>query len=145
MYHATAPPKIQLCSALDEPLNRIVISIITGFVVVLGTLHSLSGGLLVQVERSVIYSNDLVSSGSDSSFAVLIGFLGFVAAFLAAALNKAALKTYLFCLLFLYLMLFLANLDVSLVGSVKSGDYLLLISILVVHGLGVYHLIRRSS
>jgi len=126
-------------------MNRIAITIATGFVVVLGVLHSLLGGLLVRLERSVIYSNELVSSGSDSSFAVLIGFAGFLIAFVGALLNKAILKTYFCSLIFLYVMLYLANLDVSLVGSIKLGDYVLLISIMAAHALGIYHLTRLST
>ena len=124
-------------------MNRVAISIATGFVIVLGVLHSLSGGLLVRLERSVIYSNELVSSGSDSSVAVLIGFMGFIFAFVGALLNKAIIKTYFFSLMFLYVMLYLANLDVSLIDSIKLGDYVLLISILAVHALGIYHLTSR--
>ncbi|RBP45617.1 hypothetical protein [Arenicella xantha] len=126
-------------------MNRIAISVATAVVVVLGVLHSLFGGLLVRLERSVIYSNELVSSGSDSSVAVLIGFVGFLVAFVGALLNKAILKTYFCSLIFLYVMLYLANLDVSLVGSIKLGDYALLISILAAHALGAYHLTSRSK
>jgi hypothetical protein len=126
-------------------MNRIAVSIITGTVIVLGVLHSYNGGLLIQLERRVIYSNNLASSGSDSSLVVLVGLLGFVVALVGSVLNKAVLKTYFFSLIFLYVMLYLANLDVSLLGSVKLGDYLLLISVMVVHALGICHLTKRSS
>lgn len=48
-----------------------------------------------------------------------------------------------FSIVFFDLMLFLANMDVSLVESVRLGDFVLLVAFLLAHLLGVYHFLSR--
>ena len=102
-----------------------------------GALHLFLGGLRVQLEQNIVYSNELASSGNDSSFFILMGFSAFTISLFGAITNKAIFKTYFVSMFSFYAMLFLANMDVSVLGSIKLGDHILLVAIVLAHTLGV--------
>ncbi|WNZ55239.1 hypothetical protein QT397_20600 [Microbulbifer sp. MKSA007] len=125
-------------------MDRLITIILSIALLICGGLHVYFGGLLVQVERRVIFSNELLSSGSDSSFLVCLGLMIFLVSLISGLRRKGMYLSCTFSVLFFDFMLFLANLDVPLIESVKHGDFTLLVAFILAHFLIAYHLTSKG-
>lgn len=104
--------------------------------VALGLIYAFSDGPYVMLEGGVTSARELVSSGSDDWSAIVVALSSFIVSLSAAmyAVDKPVRPTtvkaiyaanYFVFTLFLYL----ANLDVSLVDSVRYGDWPLALAV----------------
>lgn len=126
---------------------RIVVIATSILVLVLTYVHNALGGLILGYHKdgSVWFSNELVSSGGDDSFGIIIGFGSFLISLIIFAIKRSAAPyVYYINLLFVYFILYLVNLDVSVSGSIKYGDNVLLVLLLLVHIPVIYHLTSIS-
>ncbi|MAS23945.1 MAG: hypothetical protein CMI08_10090 [Oceanospirillaceae bacterium] len=140
------PPQcLPINAALGESVNRAITIILSIVLLACAAVHWYLGGLLVQAENRVIYSNELLSSGGDSSFAVLLGLSAFVVSLLGGLLGKKLFLSSILALVFFDFMLFLANLDVSLTESVLLGDHTLLVAFIFAYLLAVFHLTSQLT
>ena len=115
-------------------------------ILALAYLHDVLGGLIIGTNKdgSKWFSNELLSSGGDDSDILLLGFSSFIVTLVFYIVkNTDAPYVYYINLLFVYLILFLVNMDVSIIGSIEHGDYVLLLLILLIHIPLVYHLTRH--
>ena len=124
-------------------MNRAITLILSIVMLVCAGVHLHVGGLLVQIESRVIYSKELVSSGGDSYFVVLLGLSVFIVSFLSGLLGKGMFLSSVLAMLFFDFMLLLANFDVSLIDSIFLGDQTLLVAFVFAHVLGLYHLTKK--
>ncbi len=115
-----------------------MIAALAFLVILSAAFHIVTGGLLTELESRVVFSNTLVSSGGDSSFFVALALFAFVLVFVAAVIDRGILGSLVFSLSLYYFMLFLANLDVSLLESIKLGDHVLLLSTVLILTLVLY-------
>lgn len=115
-------------------MNKYITAISSLIVFVIGYFYFHSDGLILEVSNGTkIYSNSLMSSGSDDGFIMSIGLMSFIFTIIASVFSffkvissKVLGWVYLFNLLFLAFITFLVNLDVSVYRSIKYGDYVLL-------------------
>ena len=115
-------------------MNKYITAISSLIVFVIGYFYFHSDGLILEVSNGTkIYSNSLMSSGSDDGFIMSIGLMSFIFTIIASVFSffkvissKILGWVYLFNLLFLAFITFLVNLDVSVYRSIKYGDYVLL-------------------
>ena len=111
----------------------------------MGYIHNITGGLIIceNKDGKHSFSNELKSSGGDDSGILLLGLFSFVFSFLWYFLKKTKKKTvYYMNLLFCYFVLFLVNLDVSVIGSIQSGDHILFFILISMHLPVMYHLLK---
>lgn len=131
-----------------RPGFRLTIIVSSALVLALAWLHHRAGGLIVgrHVDGSKWYSNELLSSGGDDSAILLLGLGSFVVSLLWYGLRKTnAPYVYLANLAFVWFVLFLVNLDVSLVGSIRHGDYVLAAMLVLIHvPLVIYFMHKRG-
>ena len=120
-------------------MNKYITAISSLIVFVIGYFYFHSDGLILEVSNGTkIYSNSLMSSGSDDGFIMSIGLMSFIFTIIASVFSffkvissKVLGWVYLFNLLFLAFITFLVNLDVSVYRSIKYGDYVLLSGFIV--------------
>ena len=120
-------------------MNKYITAISSLIVFVIGYFYFHSDGLILEVSNGTkIYSNSLMSSGSDDGFIMSIGLMSFIFTIIASVFSffkvissKILGWVYLFNLLFLAFITFLVNLDVSVYRSIKYGDYVLLSGFIV--------------
>ena len=123
---------------------RVITIISSLFIIVCAYIHSALGGLILGYHKdgSIWYSNELKSSGSDDSSLLLIGFYSFFISLVIYACSKNAKKyPYYLNLFFVYIVMMLVNLDVFLIKSIKHGDNVLAILILLIHVPAFYQLV----
>ena len=111
----------------------------------LAYLHQKLGGLLIQLEQSVVRNSEVGGSMVDASALIPMGLYAFGVTLVFAILNKGVLWSYLGNLLFFYLVLLLTNMDVSIIQSIQHGDYVLLAAILLAHVPLLIHLTSGLS
>ena len=125
---------------------RIITIVISICILALAYLHSALGGLIIAVNKdgSKWFSNELMSSGGDDSDILLLGLLSFILTLVFYLFKKTETPhVYYINLLFVYFTLFLVNLDVSIIGSIQYGDYVLLIVLLLMHIPLIYQLTKH--
>lgn len=131
-----------------HPVFRHAVIVSSALVLALAWLHQRSGGLIIgmHADGSKWYSNELLSSGGDDSAILLLGLGSFVVSLLWYGLRKTnTLYVYLANLAFVWFVLFLVNLDVSLVGSIRHGDYVLAAMLVLIHvPLVIYFMHKRG-
>ena len=111
-------------------------------------IHSALGGLILGYHKdgSIWYSNELKSSGGDDSSLLLIGFYSFFISLVIYACSKNTKKyPYYLNLFFVYIVMALVNLDVFLINSIKHGDHVLAILILLIHIPAFYQLVSSFN
>lgn len=115
-------------------MNKYLTAISSTIVFITGYYYYHSDGLILEISNgNKIYSNSLMSFGSDDGFIMSIGLMSFIFTIIASILSffkvispKMLGWIYSFNLLFIAFITFLVNLDVSVYGSIKHGDYVLL-------------------
>lgn len=120
-------------------MNKYITAISSLIVFVIGYFYFHLDGLILEVSNGTkVYSNSLMSSGSDDGFIMSIGLMSFIFTIIASVFSffkvissKVLGWVYLFNLLFLAFITFLVNLDVSVYRSIKYGDYVLLSGFIV--------------
>jgi hypothetical protein len=126
---------------------RIVVMATSICILALTYIHHVLGGLILGYHKdgTVWFSNELVSSGGDDSFGIIIGFGSFLITLMIFAIKKSSAPyVYYVNLLFVYFILFLINLDVSVIGSIQYGDDVLAALLLLLHIPVIYHLTSVS-
>jgi len=117
-------------------------------ILALAYLHSTLGGLILGINNdgSKWFSNELLSSGGDDSDILLLGFYSFVLTLIFYLIKKTETPyVYYVNILFVYFILFLVNLDVSIIGSIQYGDYVLLLILIIMHIPLMYLLTRKLT
>lgn len=109
----------------------LIVSILVSLILVL--LHQLQGGLYIELERSVLRNSEIGGSLVDATDPIWFGGYAFLITLLLAFIGKLYVWSYIFNLLILYFAVWLASLDVSVVGSVEHGDYVLALLLVTFH------------
>jgi len=129
--------------ALGLLMFRVITIVSSLLIIVCAYIHGELGGLIIGYHKdgSIWYSNELKSSGGDDSSFILIGFYSFFISLVIYFLFKNAKKYFYYVnLFFVYFVMILVDLDVPLINSIKHGDYVLAILMLLIHVPAFYQL-----
>lgn len=115
-------------------MNKYLTAISSLIIFIIGFSYLKSDGLILEISNgNKIYSNSLMSSGSNDSFLMSIGFMSFIVTFIISILSflkvvstKALGWAYSINFVILVFITFLVNMDVSVYSSIKYGDYVLM-------------------